>query len=283
MSHVFASRRRSLRTSVAIALTGVAFLSACSDSPPTAGNSQPLNIQLTISDVSGESVRVDPRTATLESGYGAIISVAILDAAGNPVPGAKPAWTTSDANIATVAPFPDSSFASTVSNNVLRAAVAGRAPGQAMIIASYQGQADTARFTITPARQDTSGPGPVTRPTRFELTARVSGLDMAPQSGQDTTRWVLTNISGAIVRFVQLPPLAGDTLPPVGTPVSTPTLIATATTGSDGRFTLPDMPVARFRLEVQPPASSSWAARTFEYSAPYSSTLKLELQLSKKL
>jgi len=79
-----------------------------------------------------------------------------------------------------------------------------------------------------------------------------------------------------------LPPLAGDTIPSVVPPVNTPTLIATATTGADGRLTLPDMPAARFRLEVQPPASSPWAARNFEYYAPYSNTLKLELQLTKK-
>lgn len=237
-----------------------------------------MNVVLSINDVSGESILVDPRNATLQVGYGAIVEARILDANGNPVPDARPAWSTSDASIATVSALPDSGLR----QDGLRASVAARAAGSVLIIASHANKADTARFTITPAHVDSGSQGPVTRPARFDLVARVLGISTASQPSRDTSAWTTTVVAGTSVRFVQLPSIPGDTLPSTSPPVSTPTLIATATADSAGMVYFHDMPAARFRLEVEPPNSTPWAGRVFEYGAPYGSPLRFDLLLSAK-
>lgn len=265
-------------TAIAGAMMALMMVSACSDTSPTANEEAPMNVVLSINDVSGESILVDPRNATLQVGYGAIVEARILDANGNPVPGARPAWSTSNASIATVSVLPDSGLR----QDGLRASVAARAAGNVLIIASRANKADTARFTITPARVDSGSQGPVTRPARFDLVARVLGISTVSQPSRDSSTWTTTVVAGATVRFVQLPSIAGDTLPPTAPPVSAPTLIATATADSAGMVFFRNMPAARFRLEVDPPGASAWAARVFEYGAPYASPLRFDLLLTAK-
>ena len=156
---------------------------------------------LSINDVSGESILVDPRNATLQVGYGAIVEARILDANGNPVPDARPAWSTSDASIATVSALPDSGLR----QDGLRASVAARAAGSVLIIASHANKADTARFTITPAHVDSGSQGPVTRPARFDLVARVLGISTVSQPSRDTSAWTPPLSRAPAYGFVQLP------------------------------------------------------------------------------
>lgn len=263
---------------IAGAMMTLMMVSACSDTSPTANEETPMNVVLSIDDVSGQSILVDPRNATLQVGYGAIVEARILDAGGSPIPGARPVWSTSDASIATVSALPDSGLR----QDGLRAAVAARAAGSVLIIASHANKADTARFTITSVRVDSGSQGPVTRPARFDLVAQVLGRAATSPSSRDSSTWTPPVVAGATVRFVQLPSIAGDTLPPTAPPVSAPTLIATATADATGMVHFSNMPAARFRLEVDPPSASAWAARVVEYGAPYASPLRLDLLLSPK-
>lgn len=272
------------RTFAAAALLSAGVLAGCKDSAPTAARADDLDVQLAINGVSGESVVIDPRNATLQVGYGAVVQARILDAAGNPISGVRPTWASSNPLVATVTVLPDSGRGT----DGLRAAVSARAAGVALIIVSRGDKADTARFTVTardsvPPDSIPGGQGPVTRPSRFDVIALVSqnwidSLVLRPDSN-----WVAPPIAGATVRFVQLPSMPGDTLTPNVPPVTAPVVLATAVSDSNGAVSFRDMPATRYRLEVETPATSEWGSRVFTYGAPFKTPMLHQLRLIKKI
>jgi hypothetical protein len=278
------STNRIIRQLSTLALVAGAITApGCADKSPTESQVSALSVRLSISNSPGDAVLLDTHNASLAVGYGTIIEAHIIDANGNPVPGARPAWSSTDAGIATVHVLPDSGFA----NDGARAAVAGRSSGAAMIVARYGDKADTAHFTIvangTPSTPTPPNQPPYQRPVQFDVTARIGGVRIDRSSPSDTaTRGVFTPVSGATVRFVQLPEIPGDTIASPAAPVTAPTVRATATTNADGFVTFHAMPTARYRLEVDTPASSIWASTTFGFPAPYTSGFLLDLQLPKK-
>jgi hypothetical protein len=273
----FITRARTFATTV---LLGAGIVVGCRDASPTAANTDALSVELAINGVSGESVVIDPRNATLRVGYGAIVQARITDAAGNPVSGVRPTWSSTSPSIATVSVLPDSAQ----SSDGLRAALSARSAGVTAIIVAYNGKADTARFTITTGDSVTPGPGPFTgpRPTRFDVTGRVSQHWIDSLVLRDST-YVGQIIAGVTVRFVQLPSAPGDTLTSSVPPVTTPTVLATAITDNAGTVTFRDMPAARYRLEVQTPAESEWGSRTFDFGPPLRTPLHHELRVIKKI
>lgn len=277
MVHAGRSLFAQLRASFAATVIGAGVFAACGESTPTATTADELRVTLAINGVSGESIVVDPRNATLRVGYGAIVQARILDAAGNPVAGARPTWISNNPQVASVTVLPDSGQ----STDGLRVSVAARARGVALIIASRGDKADTARFTVT-ARDSVptdSTPTPGPRPTRFDVTARVSQNWIDSLVLRDSSLWVAPPIAGATVRFVQLPASPADSSSPAPAPV----VLATATSDANGNVAFRDMPASRYRLEVVTPAASEWGSANFTYSAPYQSTMHHQLRLIKKI
>ena len=76
--------------------------------------------------------------------------------------------------------------------------------------------------------------------------------------------------------------MVGDTIATAVTPVSVPTVIASATADQQGIASFHAMPAARYRLDVQTPAASVWASRTVDYYPPYLTSMRFDVLLERK-
>lgn len=268
-----ATTKRIQRTALAL-FVGASVLSGagCSDSP-TQAKGVGAKVQLTVNNASGSAILLDQHKVSLQTGYGTIIEAKITDAAGATITSARPAWSTTQAMVATLAVLPDSG----VATDGARASVGARNPGEALIIASYDGVADTVTVTVEQGA-GVPGPGPWQPPAKFTITARATGFT----GGPDSSKSVFTPVPGTVVTFVQMPKLAGDTIQTSAPQVLVPTVRGTANTDAQGMVTFTDMPGARFRLDMKTPDGSDWASRTFDGFFPYYSPIRVDVLLQKK-
>jgi hypothetical protein len=252
-------------------------LAACGDgkNSPAAIDGERVSLSL-VKNNDGGSLMLDPRTATMHIGYGIQVSVNITGPDGQPVAGAKPTWVSTDPSIVKVQVFPDSGLAL----DGKRAAVWGVKTGTAKVIASYNGVADTAVITIAPAREDNSSGGGTSqpRPTSFEAGIYVSNA----VDSTSLALWRREPIANATVRLIRLPLATGDTIPEGVSTVDTPTLFQTLQTDAEGYALFSNVPMGRFRVEVEPPPGSGWVARSFNYGPRWVSSIRFEVRLPKQ-
>lgn len=248
----------------ALAVAGAA-ISACSSETPTGNTSANTHLEVVQEVDLASSLHVDPRTPQLQVGYGIILRARIVDANGNTVAGARPEWRSTQPSIVSTTPIPDS-----VGVDGARISIAGRAAGSAMVIATYNNLADTARVTVT-ARTDTTinngggtQPPPYTRPTSFDATIIVRGFVQGADSSTSGTQLV----PGTVVTLTRLPSTVGDSLPSGVTSVTTPTVFATLTVDANSQAIFRTVPQSRFRVNVAPPAGSGWQPSEFTYPPP---------------
>ena len=265
-SHTLPHRAPRVMRTVLAAVAGGMMLAACSNSDsPTDGSARaPDALRISVDNSAGTAIELAPRSATIEMGRGIFLKAQVVDAAGQPVPGAKASWRSTTTAVATVTQLADSGLVSDHG----RAAVSSIAAGTALIIASYEDVADTATITVVP-RTDSGTPTPTPpRASEFDLTVRVQGLTPTGTI-RDSVLNRIDPIPGATVTVTLLPPLPNDTLPPSATPITTPTLAGTGTTDAQGIVRFTKIPSARYRVAVQPPAGSGWQAASIESGAPY--------------
>jgi hypothetical protein len=254
-------------------------IAACSNESPTVVDELPRGtLSISVDNSNGTALSLAPKSATLMVGYGTILKAQIADANGAAIAGAKATWRSTNTAVAVARTLPDSGLA--IDNN--RAAVAAISAGTAMIIASYENFADTATITVVP-RTDTA---PATqrppRPTKFDLTVRVLGAQaIAGNPADSASRPPLVLLPGSKVTVTLLPPRAGDTTTVGTTPVTSPTLAGTATTDASGTVKFTGLSIARFRIDVTPPAGSAWTATSLESGAPYWGTIYQDIWLRK--
>jgi hypothetical protein len=162
--------------------------------------------------------------------------------------------------------------------------VAGVAPGQAYVIASYANLADTTIITVVP-RPDSTGqtpppppPAPAPRPTTFDATITVLGF----VPGADTSVTGSTLVPGAIVTLTLLPPMAGDTLPTGITPVTTPIMFGTVTVNAQSQARFSAVPQSRFRIDVVTSADSPWQGASHTSGPPIVATYGRLVTLQKR-
>lgn len=274
----FAATNRSMKltrtfTKASVAMLALVSLAACSDTPPATG-SDTRRIALALDNSDGDALLLDPRTATMHVGFGMLIRAQITGADGQPIAGAQPNWRSTNESVVRLTPLPDSGF----SDDGARVVAIAHGEGTALVIASFGGAADTATITVAPRQQDDSTGGvPAPVPARFEL-----GLYVSTQV--DTTLlalWKREPVPNATVRLVQLPLLPGDSVPGSAPQVTIQTLRATAVTDTAGFVVFSDIPMSRYRLEVQPPAGSAWVARNIEMGPPGVASVRLEARLIK--
>lgn len=262
-----ASPRRSKARALAActALLTIAMSAACSsdNGTPSGNNKVAGAVRLTLDNSAGTAVSLAPKSATLIYGHGILLKANIVDASGAKIPGAKPAWRSTNTAVATATALPDSGLA--IDNG--RAAISSISAGTAMIIASFEGVADTATITVTARPDSTGGGGTGTqRPATFEVIARVRGL-VTP--GDSFTR-VTENLAGATVVLTRLPLQAGDSMPESFPRTAAPTVVGTLTADSYGVVRFPATQVSRYRLTITPPAGANWAGTTVESGPPWS-------------
>lgn len=259
---------RITRTIGALAfITAGSLMGACSNEQPTVQADTGARVELTQEVDPTSLILIDPRNPRLDVGFGLIMRARLVDAAGHTIVGARPTWRSSQPSIATTNPLPDS-----VGADGTRVAVGALAVGQSLIIASYNSLADTARLTVV-AKTDTVAPPspptpPYVRPTTFNATIIVRGFVSAADSATNGTQL----IPGTVVTLTRLPSVAGDSLPPGVTPVTTPTLFGTQTVNANSQVTFENVPQSRFRVEVVPPASTTWQRSEFTYPPPQIAT-----------
>lgn len=266
---------RTARSLGALAFISAAcsMIGACSSEPPTArletGANDPAGARIEfVQEVDPRSlILIDARNPRLEVGFGLIMRARIVDASGATVVGARPTWRSSQPGIATTTPLPDS-----VGADGTRVAVGAHALGDALIIATYNSLADTARLKVVSKADTVAPPPPPTppyvRPTKFDATIIVRGFVSAADSATNGTQL----IPGTVVTLTRLPSLPGDSLPPGVTSVTTPTLFGTQTVNANSQVTFVDVPQSRFRVEVVPPSSTTWQRTEFTYPPPQVAT-----------
>jgi hypothetical protein len=268
---------RLLRGALLVSAVGV--FAACEEDSKliTSNDAQRVSLALQNQNTDGGGLMLDPRTATLHVGYGMLITVNITDADGQPIPGARPTWRSTNPAIVRVTALPDSG----ISTDGRRAAIAGVTEGSAMVIASYGTSADTAHISVAPARVDSSGTGgggrPVPVPNTFDVGIFVS-------TAFDSTMfalWRYEPVVNASVRLILLPREQGDTLPASVTSVTQPTPFKTLVADTAGFVVFRDVPMGRFRIEVTPPAGSAWEPWSYSYGPPYVANVRYHIQLKK--
>ena len=258
--------RRLLHT----AFAGLAVLAtACADKPPTQAASPPDRLVVSIYGSEG-TASLSQKSATLEYGRGIFLRAGLSDGSGKPI-SAKPTWRTTNAGVAIVTAMADSVPA----EGVNRAAITSIGPGTALIIASFGTVADTATITVV-QRTDTSTALPV-RPLKFNLTVRAIAL-VAPG---DSAHRVTQLLPGARVTMTLLPTLPGDTLPPDATRFTREWELAPVVADNSGLVNFYNIDVTRYRLRVEPPAGSPYAAAVLEFAAPRYSTMFTDAWLRK--
>lgn len=251
------------RTFAALTVAGV--LAACSGSPTTDLPQKPGALRLSIDNSTGTALSVAPKAATLVYGTGTFLKAQVVDASGQLVVGARASWRSTNPSSAIVAALADSGLASDYG----RAVISSIAPGTALIIASYEGLADTAVITII-ARTDSIAPVPRPQPPRareFDLTVRVWGTEPSVPAADSANRY--PRIAGAKVTVTLLPLLPGDSVDAGTFRVTEPTVAGTLVTDVNGQVKFTRLPVTRFQLSVEPPAASPWANATQTAGLPY--------------
>lgn len=249
------------RLAVAGALATSMLLTACGSEQVTEPITNSARIEVTEEPGSSSIVGSDPHDITLTVGFGIIYRARIVDANGQPVSNARPTWHSTNPGVASVNPLPDSAGV-----DAARAAISARAVGTALVIASYNGMADTSRVSVI-ARVDTGGNPPV-RPVAFDATIIVRGF----VPGTDTASIGSMLIPGATVTLTRLPLLPTDTTTPGVTPVTVPTLFGTMTVDASSQVIFRNVPQSRFRVQVTPPAGTTWSSAEFTYGPPLVST-----------
>lgn len=240
-------------------------LGACGSDSPTDGAPRPAGaLRLSVdTDRSGNAISLAPKAGTIALGQGLILKAQIVDAAGQPIPGASAEWSSTDNAVARVTKMADSGLVSDHG----RAVVTSIATGTAKIVAKYEDVADTATVTIVP-RPGGGTPGtPAERAREFDLTVRVQGVLQTNAAGDSASRHQV--LPGSTVTVTLLPLRQGDSVATGTTPVTAPTVVGTKTADANGTVVFPKLTVSRYRIEVQPPAGSTWMAATNEYSPPY--------------
>jgi hypothetical protein len=262
------------------AFAGGLLLAGCNDgTTPTDGSARaPDALRVSLDNSAGTALALAPRSATLMVGHGILLRANIVDAGGQPVAGAKASWRSTNSAVARVTPLADSGLV----NDHGRAAVSSIAPGTALIIATYENVADTATITVVPRTDSGATPPPPAPPraSEFDLTVRVHGLVATGMVG-DSILQRLDPIAGAAVTVTLLPPLANDTTPTGGAPITSPTVVGTVVTDAQGNARFTKVTSARYRIAVQPPAGSPWTASSTESAAPYGGTAQNHVVLRK--
>ncbi len=256
----------SFTTRRAIAVLGAAgigvALAACTDEAPTQSTSSDAQLELTQEVNPNDLILVDARHPRLEVGFGIILRARIMNSTGQTVTAARPVWRSTNPSVVSANPLPDS-----VGVDGARVAVAGMAVGTAMVIASYNGLADTSVVTVV-TRTDTGTtnppPPPPPRPVVFDATISVRGFVASADTG--TTGTLL--LPGATVTLTRLPLAAGDSIAPGVTPVTVPTLFATQAVDANSRVVFRNVPQSRFRVNVTPPPGTDWQAAEFIHPPP---------------
>jgi hypothetical protein len=255
-------------------------LAACSDSrSPTDGRArEPEALRITVDNSAGTAIAPTPRSATLEIGRGILLKAQVIDARGEAVAGAKATWRSTNSAVATVTALADSGL---VSDNG-RAAVSSIAAGTTLIIASYEAVADTATITVARRTDSVTTPPPPPPPAapEFDLTVHVRGAVAIGMVG-DSVLQRFDRLAGATVTLTLLPPLPNDSLPSGATPITSPTVVGTATTDAQGTVRFTKITSARYRVAVQPPAGSAWLATTMESGAPFWGNVQNDILLRK--
>jgi hypothetical protein len=175
-----------------------------------------------------------PDTLFLHVGHHGHLTARGINAAGQVVAAATPAWTTSNAAVATVR---DTGVVTAI------------AVGHALITATIEGLNATARVTVFPPQPP---PPPL---TSFTMNGVVIGVE----PGADTTRAVrVPNVDVALHRIA---PATWSPAGPTGA-LNTPPLdehVATRRAGSQGEFIFADLsPSWWYRVSVKAPAGSSY-------------------------
>lgn len=256
----------------AIALSA-ALLAACGDgSPTTAAQRTAGRVQLSVSAATGRSVVASPRTTALQPGSSVIIRATVTDASGLTIASARPSWRTTNSAVLSSQSLPD-----TMGPGVL---VTALGVGKALVIASFEGISDTASVNVVSAIDSVLSnppPGGYLPPKTFALKVAVQGSGAGNTSGDTLS----TPLPGSKVTLVQLPLIAGDSLPSGVTPVSQPTTIGTVTADASGVALFNDVPQSRFRVDVVPPAGSSWKATSVTWGVPWGPTFTAFVVLKK--
>ncbi len=254
----------------------------------------------------GEALVIDPRTATLPVSSALMIKARITGPDGHVLPNARASWRSTDEAVLSVYPFPDSVRTDEGDD---RAHVFARSAGTARVIASYGNVADTVTITVlarTIPVDSTPAPPPVdtiiTPPPPGDTTIApppppVDTIAPPPppsawpivfdavidvSTAVDTTLlalWVREPVVGATVRVVQLPLRPTDVVPDGAARVSQPTLVGTAVTDTAGFVRITNIPMSRFRIEVQPPAGSAWEPGMAEYGPVGVATMYTRIRL----
>jgi hypothetical protein len=248
-----------------LALLGVAgvgaALAACSDEAPTQAKLADSLLELTQEVNPNDLILVDAHHPRLVVGSGIILRARIMNSSGQTLIAARPAWRSTNPSVVSANPLPDSAGA-----DGARVAVGGLAVGTAMVIASYNGLADTSVVTVI-ARSDTgttNPPPPPPRPVAFDATIAVRGFVASADTG--TTGTLL--LPGATVTLTRLPLAAGDSIVSGVTPVTVPTVFGTLTVDATSQVVFRNVPQSRFRVNVAPPPGTPWQPAEFTYPPP---------------
>jgi hypothetical protein len=261
------------RTISAVALTACSIaLSACSDQSPLNVSANGATLELIAEAATNPGIELDPSAATLFVNEGIIIRARVLDASGAVIAGAQPTWRSSDEGIAAVRLLPDS-----VATPGARASVVGVATGEAQVTASYAELAATTRITVrAKADSGNNSPPPQPLPSTFDASITVLGYIAGPDSSTSSSEL----LPGSSVTLTLVPPALGDSTA-VGTPRTGETRFATAITDAQSRVRFTDVPRSRFRIDIVPPAGSSWKGTSFTSSAPFTGSYTRTVLLMK--
>lgn len=236
---------------------------ACGSDTPTRGTPALAALSLAIDNANGAAVALTPDSIALVLGHGTFLQARILDASGAPIPGAKATWRSTNTAVAQVTPLADSGLVADHG----RAAVTSIASGTALVIATYEQIADTAKVTILP-RVDSVATTPSPRARQFDLTVRVQGV-LATSATMPDSASRHQPLPGAQVTLTLLPLRQGDSVATGVTPVTSPTVVGTVTTDAQGVARFGGVAASRYRIAVQPPSGSSWTGTTSEFGPPY--------------
>lgn len=248
----------------AVAASTMVLAAACTSEQPAESTLAGARLELRPEVDPNALILIDPHAATLSVGHGIIYQARIVDEHGQTIAGARPTWRSTNTSVARVTALPDSAGV-----EATRAAVGGMAIGSALVIASYNGLADTSRITVVAVvdTAHTTPPGGGTTPVRpltFDATIVVRGF----VSGVDSATAGTQLVPGATITLTRLPSILGDSLPTGVTSVTTPTVVGTQTADASSQVVFRGVPQSRLRITVTPPAGTSWQPASVETGPP---------------
>ena len=202
---------------------------------------------VTVTLVPVESVNVSPATGSVQVAATLQLTATLLDANGNTLTGRTVAWSTSDANIATVD-----------ATGLVTGKAAG---GPVTITATSEGKSGTAAVTVTPipvASVDvTPSPATVFVGATLQLTATPKDANGNPLSGRPVT-WTSSDENIATVDATGL--VTGKA---VGGPIS----VSATSEGKSGTATITVTLVPVASVAVDPPTASVLVGSTVQLTA----------------